>query len=86
MNVLLKCLAFSTFTAGLPPAMEQPLPPGGPLSDFSSLGGIGLHPPPPDTPHFLGGPPELLSSQRSSPDGVGPGAIGGGMILPHGGQ
>lgn len=69
----------SFLLAGLPPAMEQPLPPGGPLSDFGGLGGIGLPPPPPDTPHFIGQPPEMLS-QRSSPDGVG------GMILPHGGQ
>ncbi|KAF2353455.1 Zinc finger LIM-type [Trinorchestia longiramus] len=67
------------FPHGLPPAMEQPLPPGGPLSDFGALGSIGLPPPPPDTPHFIGQPSDLLS-QRSSPEGGGV----GGMILPHG--
>ncbi|CAL4127750.1 unnamed protein product, partial [Meganyctiphanes norvegica] len=67
------------FPHGLPPAMEQPLPPGGPMSEFPGLGGLG---PPPvsgsESAHFLGQHPDMLSlSQRSSPEG---------MLMPPGGQ
>ncbi|KAK4300291.1 hypothetical protein Pmani_027498 [Petrolisthes manimaculis] len=66
-----------TFPHGLPPSMEQPLPPGGPMSDFPGLGGLGA-PPVTEGGHFMTQPPDLLSlSQRSSPEG---------MILAHGGQ
>ncbi|XP_064087013.1 LIM/homeobox protein Lhx1-like isoform X1 [Macrobrachium nipponense] len=66
-----------TFPHGLPPAMEQPLPPGGPMSDFPGLGGLGA-PPVSESGHFMSQPPDMLSlSQRSSPEG---------MIMAHGGQ
>lgn len=62
---------------GLPPSMEQPLPPGGPMSDFPGLGGLGA-PPVSEGSHFMTQPPDMLSlSQRSSPEG---------MIMTHGGQ
>ncbi|XP_069158449.1 LIM/homeobox protein Lhx1-like isoform X2 [Procambarus clarkii] len=65
------------FPHGLPPSMEQPLPPGGPMSDFPGLGGLGA-PPVSEGGHFMTQPPDMLSlSQRSSPDG---------MIMAHGGQ
>ncbi|XP_050686691.1 LIM/homeobox protein Lhx1-like [Eriocheir sinensis] len=66
-----------SFPHGLPPSMEQPLPPGGPMSDFPGLGGLGA-PPVSEGGHFMTQPPDMLSlSQRSSPEG---------MIMAHGGQ
>ncbi|XP_047490590.1 uncharacterized protein LOC125040122 isoform X3 [Penaeus chinensis] len=66
-----------SFPHGLPPAMEQPLPPGGPMSDYPGLAALG-GPPVTEAGHFMTQPPDMLSlSQRSSPEG---------MIMAHGGQ
>ncbi|XP_042875421.1 LIM/homeobox protein Lhx1-like isoform X2 [Penaeus japonicus] len=66
-----------SFPHGLPPAMEQPLPPGGPMSDYPGLAALG-GPPVTEAGHFMAQPPDMLSlSQRSSPEG---------MIMAHGGQ
>ncbi|XP_063599686.1 LIM/homeobox protein Lhx1-like [Penaeus indicus] len=64
-----------SFPHGLPPAMEQPLPPGGPMSDYPGLAALG-GPPVTEAGHFMTQPPDMLSlSQRSSPDSI-PGQSG----------
>ena len=55
--------------------MEQPLPPGGPMSDFAGLGIGG--PAVTEPNHFMNQPNDLLS-QRSSPDPN--------MLMTHGGE